>query len=177
MSKKYLALFGLGVALVLTCQTFAQSLKLPYKDFGACPFECCTYRQWVATKNLVLYKNMREKSPIAFRIKKGEKVTGVTGVVITNVAGKAEALKDLTLASSKVQLKKGETILLLTYLGEGWYRFWHNGKFFEDDGYTDGIEIRSQPESVWWVKIKNKKGRIGWTKSSEDFDNQDQCGL
>lgn len=176
MSKKYLALFGLGVVLILTCQTFAQSLKLPYKDFGACPFECCTYRQWIAKKNLVLYKKMGDKSPVAFKVRKGEKVTGVTGVVITNVAGKAEVLKTRTLESSKVQLTKGDTLFLLTYLGEGWYRFWYKGKFFEEDGYADGIKILSQPKAVWWVKIKNRKGQIGWTKSSNEFDNQDQCG-
>lgn len=176
MSKKYLALFGLGILLVLSSKTFAQSLKLPYKDIGACPFECCTYRQWTATKNLILYKKMSESSPVAFKIKKGEKVRGMTGVVITTIAGKAEVLKNQPLQSSKVQLKKGDTIFLLTYLGEGFYRFWYKGKFFEDDGYANGIKILSQPKSVWWVKIKNRRGQIGWTKDSEHFDNQDQCG-
>jgi len=176
MSKKYLALFGLSLLLVLSSQSFAQRLKLPYKDFGACPFECCTYRQWVAKKNLVLYKKISGKSPVAFRIKKGEKVTGVTGVVITNIAGKADVLKTQTLESSKVQLTKGDTISVLTYLGEGWFRMWYKGKFFEDDGDSTGIKIVSQPKAVWWVKIKNRRGQTGWTKSSGDFDNQDQCG-
>ena len=176
MSKKYFLIFGLGVLLFSGAQTFAQTLKLPYRDVGACPFECCTYREWTATKPLVLYKNMNGKSPVAFRVKKGEKVTGMTGVVITNTPGKAVALKAFTFESSKVKLKKGETIQLLTYLGEGWFRFWHKGKLYEDDGYADGLKITAQPKAVWWVKIKNRKGQIGWTKSSGDFDNQDQCG-
>lgn len=167
----------LGVLLFLSGESFAQRLKLPYKDVGACPFECCMYRQWTATKALVIRKTMSDRSAVAFRIKKGEKVRGMTGVVITTVAGKAEILKDFTLESSKVKLKKGDAISLLTYLGEGWYRMWYRGKFFEDDGYAEGeINIVTQPESVWWVKIRNRKGQIGWTKSSESFDNQDQCG-
>lgn len=176
MSKKYFALFGFGIILFLSGQALAQTLKLPYRDVGACPFECCTYRQWTAKKNLVLYKQMSSRSPVAFRIKRGEKVIGMTGVVITGTPGKAEAAKDFTFQSSGVKLKKGETILLLTYMGEGWYRFWHRGKFYEDDGYEPGLEIKSQPKAVWWVKIKNRKGRIGWTSASEYFDNQDQCG-
>jgi hypothetical protein len=176
MSKKYFALLGLGIFLILSSQIIAQTLKLPYKDVGACPFECCTYRQWTAKKNLILYKNMSESSPIAFRVTKGEKVTGMTGVVITTVAGKAEILKNQTLESSKVQVKKGDTLFLLTYLGEGWFRIWYQGKFFEDDGYANGIKILSMPKAVWWVKIKNRKGQIGWTKSSDEFNNQDQCG-
>ena len=26
--------------------------KLPYYDWGACPFECCTYQDWTAIKSI-----------------------------------------------------------------------------------------------------------------------------
>jgi hypothetical protein len=157
-------------------QGFGQTLKLPYRDVGACPFECCTYRDWFANKSISVFKTSNTKSSVAFRLKKGEKVKGVTGVVTTSVAGKVKVLRNHTFENSKVKVKKGDTLLILTYLGEGYFRFWYKGKFFEEDANTNAIKILSQPKSVWWVKIKNRKGKIGWTISDGNFDNQDQCG-
>ncbi len=176
MSKKYFIAIGLSILFLATVSGFAQNLKLPYKDVGACPFECCTYRDWFARKPISVLKTMNSASPIAFKLKKGEKVKGLTGVVITSVAGKMKVLKSQTFENSKVRVKKGDTLLILTYLGEGFYRFWHNGKFFEESADIAGTKVLSQPKSVWWVKIKNQKGQIGWTISDGSFDNQDQCG-
>lgn len=176
MREKRFILFWIILWLILSSQLNAQTLKLPYQDIGACPFECCTYREWVGNKETIIHKQMRDGSPVAFKIKKGEKVRGVTGVVITTVAGKVKVLKSQTLENSKVKVKKGETLLILTYLGEGYFRFWYKGKFFEENADLDGIKVVSQPKSVWWVKIKNRKGQIGWTRLSENFDNQDACG-
>src|SRR5688572_11341642 len=65
----------------------------PYFDRGACPFECCTYRDWNVTEPTVVRKAMNDRSPVAFRLKKGERVVGVTGVVITTRPGIATVLK------------------------------------------------------------------------------------
>lgn len=176
MSKKYFLVIGLNILFLATVSSFAQNLKLPYKDVGACPFECCTYRDWFARKPISTFRTMNSGSPVAFKLKKGEKVKGVTGVVITSVAGKARVLKDVTLENSKVKVKKGDTLLILTYLGEGYFRFWYRGKSFEESADVDGIKVLSQPKSVWWVKIRNRKGQIGWAISDGNFDNQDQCG-
>ena len=154
----------------------AQSLpKLPFSDRGACPFECCTYRTWVARRSLPLRREMRQTSPIVFRIKRGESVEGLTGVVITAKAGVVEVLRDTKFGS--LNLRRGSRLYTLTYLGEGFYKVWYRGKFYEEDvlGNRD-FKIVSEPKSVWWVKIKNKKGRTGWTDMSDSFDNQDACG-
>jgi hypothetical protein len=165
------------IGLFLTDNSFAQGPKVPYKDVGACPFECCLYRQWTAKKNTILYKQMSEKSSVAFRVKRREKVTGVTGVVITTEAGTVRALKDFTFSNAKVPVKKGDVFYPLTYLGEGYFRIWYRGKIFEDEVFDqDFMKVLSSPDSIWWVKIKNRKGQIGWTKLSENFDNQDGCG-
>ena len=176
MSKKCIAVFLFIIIFVVSSQIFAQTLKLPYQDVGACPFECCTYRDWFARKPIVIFKTMNADSPIAFKLKKGEKVRGITGVVITSVAGKVKVLRNQTFENSKVKVTKGDKLLILTYLGEGYYRFWYKGKLFEEDANADGIKVLSQPKSVWWVKIKNRKGQIGWAISDGNFDNQDQCG-
>lgn len=177
MSKKCLALFIFGVLLFCGEQISAQTPKLPYKDVGACPFECCTYRQWTANKATIVYKEMRDNSPIAFKVKSREKVTGITGVVITTKAGLVKALKNYTTPNANIRIKAGDIFYLLTYRGEGFYLIWYKGKEFVDEIYEQGeARVLSQPEAVWWVKIKNRRGQIGWTRLAENFDNKDSCG-
>jgi len=181
MKVKYFLL----ICLFLTGNAFAQGPKMPYKDVGACPFECCIYRQWRANKDTVIYKQMSEKSPVAFRVKRHEKVTGVGGVVITKKAGTVKMLKDLTVKEDysdytkpekEFSIKAGDIFYVLTSLGEGFYRLWYEGKFFQDQIDTNkDMKILTMPDDVWWVKIKNRKGQIGWTKLPENFDNKDGC--
>ena len=110
-------------------------------------------------------------------MKKGEKVRGVTGVVITTQAGVLRALKNTVVGENKIHVKRGELLYLLTYTGEGYYQMWFKGKIFNDSFYDNtALKLVSEPKSVWWVKIRNARGQIGWTKLSGNFDNQDACG-
>jgi hypothetical protein len=174
---KTLTLIFLGLFFISAGQVLAQGPRLPYKDTGACPFECCTYRGWVTNKDTVIYKEMRAGgSPVAFRVEKGEKVTGITGVVITTEAGRVKALKSFT-TSSGVRIRANDIFYLLTYRGEGFYLIWYKGKKFEAEAYDQSnMKVLSEPVAVWWVKIRNRKGQIGWTKLPENFDNKDSCG-
>lgn len=176
MSNKLVSVFLFVILFAVSGQIFAQTLKLPYKDVGACPFECCTYRDWFARKPMAVFKTMNSGSPIAFKLKKGEKVRGITGVVITSVAGKVKALKDQPFDNLKIKIKKGDILSILTYEGEGFYLYWFKGKFFQESTGNELVKTLSEPKSVWWVKIKNRKGQIGWAISDGNFDNQDQCG-
>ena len=67
--------------------------KLPYYDWGACPFEGCIYQQWEAIEPVTVYQSRAKNSKIAFKVKKGEFVDAVTGVVITYECGKTKVLK------------------------------------------------------------------------------------
>jgi hypothetical protein len=176
MTIRSLALVIFGLLAAFSGTTWAQGPKTPYKDVGACPFECCTYRGWVANKDTIIYKEMREGSRVAFRVKKREKVTGITGVVITTKAGQVKALKSFT-TSSGVRIRANDIFYLLTYRGEGFYLIWYKGKEFEDEAYDQGnMKVLNGPVAVWWVKIRNRRGQAGWTKLPENFDNKDSCG-
>jgi hypothetical protein len=130
----------------------------------------------VVNKDTIIYKEMRERSAVAFRVKKRERVTGITGVVITTKAGQVRALKSFTTGSG-VQIKANDIFYLLTYRGEGFYLTWYKGKEFEDEAYDQvNMKVLSEPDAVWWVKIRNRRGRVGWTKLPENFDNKDSCG-
>ena len=157
---------------------FGQKIKgppTPYVDKGACPFECCTYREWTANKPTAARRSMSDASPVSFRMKTGEKVVGVTGVVITTQPGIVRVLKKITLG--KVKLNRGDELFLLTYLGEGFSKIWFKGRIFEDAPYDEStFKLIRQPKSIWWVKIKNRRGQIGWSRQPDNFDNKDQCG-
>ena len=147
----------------------------PYNDRGACPFECCTYRQWTVDKPTVVRAAMRDKAPIAFRLTRGQRVIGVTGVVITTEPGIAEALQDRD--EGDVRIAKGERIYLYTNQGEGWVKAWSRGQFFGAEVLDpEQYRIIRQPRSVWWVKIRNRQGKAGWSRQPENFGNIDQCG-
>lgn len=181
MMKKilYLSVFLFCVSAL---ESFAQP-KLPYKDIGACPFECCVYDRWTANKSTNIFSTMEAKSAIAFKVAKGEKITALTGVVITEQAGIFKAKKttiadfynEKTKKTTKVKISKGEKIYLLTYQGEGFYVVWYQNKISSFEVTQDFEEV-TQPKSVWWVKVKNKRGKIGWTKLTENFDGKDKCG-
>ena len=38
------------------------------------------------------------------------------------------------------------------------------------------MKVLNGPVAVWWVKIRNRRGQVGWTKFPENFDNKDSCG-
>ena len=34
----------------------------------------------------------------------------------------------------------------------------------------------SEPETMWWVQVRSRSGRVGWTYEPEAFENKDACG-
>ena len=105
-------------------KTLPDQSPLPYFDWGACPFECCTYRKWQANASVTIYKSRSQSAEIAFQLKQGEWVSGVTGVVITNQFGISKILKPLELGyqpkgdKAQLSLTSGEIVYILHYLGE-----------------------------------------------------------
>ncbi len=164
---------------------------MPYYDWGACPFECCTYRQWEAVKELRIYQSRDKKSAVAFRVKKGEWIQGVTGVVITHEYGKTKILKPIKAYLEKgdrhsLILKPGETVYTLHYVGEGKDLFWYRGGVYVGGIAAEeltsnppppefGVQVLSMPKCIWWVQIKNNKGQVGWTDETKAFKHIDAC--
>ena len=175
-SKLFCAiLLVVGILASVTSGQRKSMPPMPFVDKGACPFECCTYREWNVTKTTIARKNMNDASSIAFRMKTGEKVLGITGVVITSKPGEVLVLKRTKLG--RFDLKKGDKIFLLTNLGEGFHKIWFRGKIFEDAAYDETkFKVIHQPTAIWWVKVKNRRGQIGWSRLPENFGNMDECG-
>jgi hypothetical protein len=161
-------LCGALAASVIAAQT-AGKQKPPsvYIDKGACPFECCTYREWVARTDVTLLDSPNGKRVVA-RVKKGERVAALTGEV-HSVPVRVVAHHDYPDAG----VKTGDTVYVLHYIGEGFWKVWHDGKLVEIDDFPDKM---SKPKTTWWVKLKTSSGVIGWTVERGNFENQDACG-
>jgi hypothetical protein len=170
--------FAFVAVAFFTIATYAQGPPSPYSDRGACPFECCTYRDWTANKTTTLYRQMRDGSTRAFTVTKGEVVRGLTGVVITTRSGIATATADMMIGPREnIRVRKGDTLYLLTYQGEGFFKVWYKGRLVTDVEIDEQkMKVTRQPSSVWWVKVRNRKGQIGWSRLPDNFDNKDQCG-
>jgi hypothetical protein len=167
---------------------------LPYYDWGSCPFECCTYRNWQAVEPLTIFQRRSKGAKPAFDIKKGEWIRGVTGVVVTYKAGISKVLKPIDVGYLKesnsdkpqLHLMPGDVVYTIHYLGEGFDLFWYRGGFYSDQiagvepdtgppQPDQNIQIVSRPVVVWWVKVRNKEGLTGWTREARKFAHMDSC--
>ena len=118
---------------------------------------------------------MRDSAPVSFRLKAGGSVTGMTGVVITTQPGIVQTVKATTIDTT--QVNKGERVYVLTNLGEGFAKVWFKGRVLQGEVYDDSVfKFVRGAKSVWWVKVKDRRGRIGWSREPDNFGNIDQCG-
>jgi len=148
--------------------------SFPFEDWGACPMECCAYREWNATKETVVRTARYETAPAAFTVKAGEWVTGLTGVVIVTSPGRGVVSTSMKLGNR--QASPGDLVEYLTYQGEGFYKVWFKGQMLDGvEGYNP-ITMTVEPAWVWWAEIKNKKGQVGWTNEVRNFDHIYSCG-
>lgn len=169
----------LSVALLLfaVSAAFAGDHPVFYIDKGACPFECCTYRDWGTEKPTKLYAEPKTSSPVVGVAEKSTIVKAQTGEVHTK-PGKLIVRRNVT------TFRKGDILWVYTYLGEGYFKIWYRGKFIEDQidfNYRNPTSddwgyFEAMPKSVWWVKVKTPAGLKGWTNQPENFSNKDACG-
>jgi hypothetical protein len=164
---------------------------VPYEDVGACPFEGCVYREWIANARVDVRSGRRPDDPIVFSLRRGDRVQAITGIVITVKPGRVQFKAPVDLASSAgpVHVQPGETLYLLTYHGEGETTAWLKGRLYDR---LDGTEffnalcedrpaacngsILERPQSVWWVRLRSVRGVMGWTRETEKLDNKDALG-
>ncbi len=155
---------ALLVFVLLAAAAAAQSAPpSPFVAKGACPFECCTYREWTALKAITVYDAPNGKAVGA--LKPGEAVTAVTGE-IHSIPVRATAAED----HPEAGIKKGEVFYVLHYIGEGVWSVWRDGRVTQLEIYSG-----PPPKTVWWVKVRTRSGLAGWAISDRNFGNQDAC--
>jgi hypothetical protein len=157
---------------------------LPLFEWKACPFEGCAYRLWTARKPIAVYDTWKTSHHEIAQLSVGDKVTGITGVVITYRAGRIRMDRDFP----EQNLKQGDIILTYAYRGEGFAAAWLKGEFHHDfdisfakwpDGSGCGNEHCAATyvdlgKNVWWAEVKLKSGKLGWVNMNDaEFDGLD----
>ena len=185
---------GIVIALLFSFgQARAQEKPpLPFTDTGSCPFECCTYGDWHTTKPVDVHRSASIDSPISFRIAQGQLIHAVTGVVVTTQYGITKILKPLRIGytrdgkSPELSSEAGDVLYTLHYSGEASDLFWYHGKTYTDQidvpagafgspPNASVVQVVSRPKYEWWVKVRDAKKGIGWTKETKSFSGADAC--
>ena len=179
------------VLLVALVRTGVSSMPHePYLDWGACPFECCKYGRWVATKDVRSFSSRTAGSPKPVVVRKGERVVAQIGVVVTTRLGRMVATRPIQLGEGRkrVAVPEGAIFYVLHYWGEGYFAYWYNGETYSDPRYLEptsgeprsiegsGARLLQTPEWEWWVRIRTRTGRIAWVQGNGGFDGADACG-
>src|SRR2546426_3460441 len=170
--------FMLARGTVMPWQAQAPGPRMPYVDWGACPFEGCVYREWIAQQAAIVRTTRRRDAPVAFRLSPGDKVVALTGVVITTEPGIAEFSREAMLANltrtgpREIHVKPGDWLYLLTYRGEGETTAWFKGQLLDHldvSGVINGVcevkpdrcfgRVVKKPVCEWWVQVQRKDGK------------------
>jgi hypothetical protein len=159
-------------ALSASSDNAKDELPSVYVSKGACPFEGCVYRDWIAKRDLTVY-DRPDGTVIVDQIHQGERVHAVTGEVhcrpVRVVAGRDHP-EPGSYEPTSPRIRKGQVYYLLHYLGEGQWRVWFRGTLTVVEGLDSDAP---RPKTTWWAKIETPRGRIGWVIATNNFNGQD----
>jgi hypothetical protein len=179
-------IIGFFAANVIAQRKPAKDRPAVYTEQGACPFECCTYREWWAAKPVPVYASASPGAAQLRMLAKGEHVRAITGFVRTQAG-------EFTVTRNHGRYKAGDTLWVYSYRGEGNFLIWFKGKMFDEDlgfspyGGSGGTRCQDDAKNCWghlkadlsndwWIKLRLQDGRIVWTNKGSDFSNTDKCG-
>ena len=163
-------------------------VQLPdvYRDQNACPFECCSYGEWVVTEPTVLYRTPNNLEPVT-ELNRCQEVQAITGEihVVPNPARVISTFVD----DLGNRFTVGERFYLLASRGEGFFLAWAQGVLFEMDGgwVMSASDCRRNRQcwatlegepghGQWWILLQADHGQRGWT-NQPNFDGQDLCAV
>lgn len=156
---------------------------VPYYDWNVCPGEGCVYGKWITRKPVTVFNTYKQARRQITKLKRGDTVFALTGVVITFKPGVIRMDRDFP----ERGLQRGDTILTYAYRGEGDSAVWLKGQY--DPGFD--ISFTKWPHGggcggahcaatyldegvkAWWAEIKLASGKLGWI----DMDTSDFAGV
>lgn len=148
----------------------------PYVDAGVCPFECCTYGRWTAEQRVAVFLGPAGRHTAPFTLAAGERFHALTGDVHLRRVGVVRVTEPVVLSSGiagrpDVRLERGDTVYVLSYVGEGTHRVWARGRIHETPQFWAAAgdppgrgALLHAPEPVWWVYLRNARGNRGWIR-------------
>ena len=163
-----------GAMVSLIGSMLGQETPAQIIDHGACPYEGCAYgTKWVASADTDGFEappRMLSTPPSSLQrvivIPKGSWVTTVTGQVI---AARRKGRVDFDSLRPSYRgdkgngppLNDGQSVAIYSYLGEGCYTSWIDGRAYVVCGLVAGA-----PTQEWWVQIVTANGARAWVDSA-----------
>src|SRR6185369_16841824 len=96
-----------------------------YVDKGACPFECCTYRDWKTEKVTIAYARPSIHAVSVGKFKRNGIVVALTGEVRTKPGR-------FLVTKRHGKYKAGDVLWVYTPVGEGFYKVWFKGRMYQE---------------------------------------------
>lgn len=149
----------------------------PYVVGGACPFECCQLGDWTLGEKAALHATPSRKARVVGRLASGVKVIADTSVVILSRLGLVVLTRPYGTAGALPHYARGDSLIVLDYLGEGTTRVWWRGLlilefvFWDKDANESapaGVMLR-KPVAAWWAHVRWSgvgRTRDGWLEAS-----------
>jgi hypothetical protein len=143
---------------LLSFSVYAFNPHKTFIDRNHCPGEGCTYGKWFTQEKIPVYRKPGDKTAITF-IAARDSFTALTGDVYIHPQPyilKVPCEQCLYDGKGGISLQPGDTIYVLTPIGEGHYKVYAKGHFGESDQWENLHEYR------WWVQVVTRKGVKGW---------------
>ena len=83
-------LFLLLLSLFATTVNSDEKPRLPYYDWGRCPFEGCTYQTWTTKQEVIVRAEPSLTAKALFRLPRGQQVEGLPGLSLPNNRGSSK---------------------------------------------------------------------------------------
>ena len=194
MRSALLALVALSLTTPLIAQEADSLVARPVAPVvrkNVCPFECCVYREWTAIGEIPVYAAEGDTTVVAFTMSDGEPFTAIEGNVHLDRLGLVAVHRSVTdTIYDTYHYESGDTLVVLDYLGEGFFTAWLSGRMLEVEGFwmfedpdeheTDNgpaWTVVAEPDPHWWVRVQTVDDRNGWIYMNEArVTNADACG-
>jgi hypothetical protein len=176
-----LSRFALVLGITLAGASVANGQDPVFIERGACPGELCEYGIWLASSDVSVRESPDVSDSMVGRIQAGELVCALTGEVHA-VPG------EFVVKHRHGRYAPGDTIVVYTYRGVGWFLVEFSGERFEEDlgfspwGGSPGRrceldlecwgELRRELEFDWWIRVDNLSGVSGWVLEAKGFDTR-----
>ena len=154
---------------------------------GACPFECCVYRDWTPTGDVPLRARPSHSEPTRTVIAPDQTFTADSGFVQV-IGVLLAAVTDSVTAEppGDALFLPGDTLVVLDYVGEGFWNVWDGERLRQISGFW-GAEVSPARGNLiggegyareWWVHATTRAGEQGWfnADSVARLRGVDACG-
>lgn len=160
---------------VLISPVFASTLPLPVVNEGSKLGECIQYGKWVTTGPTKVYAKLGDRHTLLATVPAKATVTGLESRLLTTAPGSVRLPSDRPGYDADhnevAQFKKGQTVSVVYYEGEGYYQVAHNGKLVDvelTDLQAGSSDLKgTNPKVEWWAKVRTKAGQVGWVMMDE----------